>query len=57
MQLVLLLLKKIANSGPEMQVRLLQGLGLKSFMITDGNTPINLFNTAAGLIGGTAPTH
>jgi len=40
-----------------MQVRLLQGLGLKSFMITDGNTPINLFNTAAGLIGGTAPTH
>jgi major vault protein len=35
-------LKKIANSGPEMQVRLLQGLGLKSFMITDGNTPINL---------------
>jgi major vault protein len=50
-------LKKIANSGPEMQVKLLQGLGLKSFMITDGNTPINLFNTAAGLIGGTTPNN
>jgi len=49
-------LKKIANSAPEMQVKLLQGLGLKSFMITDGNTPINLFNTAAGLIGSNAPT-
>jgi len=44
-------LKRISNSGPEMQARLLSGLGLKSFMITDGNHPINLFSTAAGLIG------
>jgi major vault protein len=44
-------LKKIARAGPEMQAKLLQSLGLKSFMITDGNNPINLFNTAAGLIG------
>jgi len=44
-------LKKISQSGPEMQARLLTGLGLKSFMITDGNHPINLFSTAAGLIG------
>jgi len=44
-------LKKIARAGPEMQARLLSSLGLKSFMITDGNNPINLFNTAAGLIG------
>jgi len=44
-------LSKISRSGPEMQARLLAGLGLKSFMITDGNHPINLFSTAAGLIG------
>jgi len=44
-------LKKISQAGPEMQARLLASLELKSFMITDGNHPINLFNTAAGLIG------
>eukprot|EP01103_Thecamoeba_quadrilineata_P012021 TRINITY_DN2_c0_g1_i1.p1 TRINITY_DN2_c0_g1~~TRINITY_DN2_c0_g1_i1.p1 ORF type:complete len:853 (+),score=229.43 TRINITY_DN2_c0_g1_i1:27-2585(+) len=43
-------IQAIAQAGPEMQAKLLQGLGLKSFMITDGNSPINLFNTAAGLI-------
>jgi len=42
----------IAQAGPKMQAELLKGLGLKSFMITDGNSPINLFNTAQGLIGG-----
>jgi len=41
----------IANAGPKLQAELLQGLGLKSFLITDGNSPVNLFNTAAGLIG------
>jgi len=45
-------IKAIAQAGPEMQAKLLQGLGLKSFMITDGNSPINLFNTASGLVGG-----
>jgi len=45
-------LKSMAQAGPELQAKLLQGLGLKSFMITDGNSPINLFNTANGLIGG-----
>jgi major vault protein len=44
-------LKKISRAGPEMQVKLLAGLGLQSFMITDGSHPINLFNTAQGLIG------
>jgi major vault protein len=44
-------LRDIAAAGPEMQLQLLKGLGLKSFMITDGNSPINLFNTAGGLIG------
>merc|ERR1712169_107421 len=43
---------KIAQAGPEMQAKLLGGLGLKGIMITDGNSPINLFNTAQGLIGG-----
>jgi len=45
-------LKAIALAGPELQTKLLSGLGLKSFLITDGNSPINLFNTAKGLIGG-----
>jgi len=44
-------LREIAQSGPEMQLNLLKGLGLKSFMITDGNSPINLFNTAGGIVG------
>jgi major vault protein len=43
-------IQSIAQAGPEMQAKLLQGLGLKSFMITDGKSPINLFNTANGLI-------
>jgi len=40
----------IAQAGPEMQAKLLKGLGLKSLMITDGHSPINLFGTAQGLI-------
>lgn len=48
-------LRKISQAGPEMQARLLGGLGLKSFLITDGNRPINLFNTATGLIGSNPP--
>jgi len=43
-------LKAMAQAGPEMQAKLLSGLGLKSVMITDGNSPINLFTTANGLI-------
>lgn len=42
----------IAQAGPAMQAKLLEGLGLKSMMITDGNNPINLFNTASGLVSG-----
>jgi len=34
-----------------LQVKLLRSLGLKSTLITDGKTPINLFQTAQGLIG------
>ncbi|EPY42903.1 hypothetical protein AGDE_01020 [Angomonas deanei] len=41
----------IARAGPEMQAKLLGGLGLKGYLITDGNSPVNLFNTAGGMIG------
>eukprot|EP01087_Luapelamoeba_hula_P005226 TRINITY_DN152_c0_g1_i4.p1 TRINITY_DN152_c0_g1~~TRINITY_DN152_c0_g1_i4.p1 ORF type:complete len:817 (+),score=165.60 TRINITY_DN152_c0_g1_i4:150-2600(+) len=40
----------IAQAGPEMQAKLLAGLGIKSLLITDGSSPINLFNTAQGLV-------
>ena len=45
----------IANAGPEMQVKMLQALGLRSTLITDGSSPINLFNTAHGLLGSLPP--
>lgn len=48
-------IQAIATAGPEMQVKLLQSLGLKSTLITDGTSPINLFNTAQGLIAGALP--
>lgn len=44
-------LRDIALAGPELQVKLLQGLGIQSTLITDGSTPINLFSTATGLLG------
>lgn len=45
-------MRKMAVAGPEQQAELLKGLGLTGFIMTDGNNPINLFNTASGLIGG-----
>ncbi|XP_065129318.2 major vault protein isoform X2 [Paramisgurnus dabryanus] len=44
-------LKEMARAGPELQVKLLQSLGLKSTLITDGSSPINLFSTASGFLG------
>ncbi|XP_013772610.1 major vault protein-like [Limulus polyphemus] len=44
-------IRSIALAGPELQVKLLQGLGIKSTLITDGMTPLNLFSTAKGLLG------
>jgi len=38
----------MAKAGPEAQAKLLSGLGLKGFLISDGKNPINLFNTANG---------
>lgn len=43
-------IKAIARAGPEMQARLLKGLGLKGYLMTDGNSPINLFNAAKGMV-------
>ena len=43
-------IRAIAQAGPELQARLLEGLGIQSVLITDGRTPINLFGTANGMI-------
>jgi len=43
-------IESIARAGPEMQAKLLQGLGLKGFLVTDGKNPINLFQTAQGMV-------
>jgi major vault protein len=48
-------LKEMATAGPELQLKMLQALGLQSTLITDGSNPINLFNTANGLIGALSP--
>lgn len=45
-------IEAIARAGPEMQAKLLEGLGLQGFLVTDGTSPINLFNTANGLVSG-----
>jgi major vault protein len=47
-------LREMATAGPELQLKMLQALGLQSTLITDGANPINLFNTANGLIGALA---
>ena len=44
-------LRALASGPQDHQVRLLQSLGIQSTLITDGRTPINLLNTARGLIG------
>jgi len=47
----------IASAGPEMKTRLLQALNVKGFLITDGKNPINLFNSANGMIDTTTNFH
>lgn len=42
-------LVEIAKAGPELQAKLLQGLNLSGYILTDGNNPINLFNVAQNL--------
>jgi major vault protein len=41
----------MARAGPETKARMLKGLGLKGYLVSDGKNPINLFNTANGLMG------
>lgn len=43
-------LSQIVNAGPEMQAKILKSLGLKGYLMTDGKSPVNLFDTANGLI-------
>lgn len=43
-------IEAMARAGPEMQAKLLSGLGLQGYLITDGKSPINLFQTAGGMI-------
>jgi len=38
-------LEAIAQAGPEMQAKLLNGLGLQSFMLTGNDNPIGLFSS------------
>jgi len=45
-------IKAMALAGPEMQAKLLSGLGIESTLIMDGSSPINLFTTASGFVGG-----
>jgi len=44
-------IQAMAAAGPETQAKLLAGLGLKGYVVTDGSSPINLFNTAQGMVG------
>ena len=48
----------VTHSDP-IQVKLLQSLGLRSTLITDGSQPVNLFTTAQGLLGaiGSGPSN
>ena len=48
-------IRAIASGPQDHQVKMLQSLGLNSTLITDGRTPINLLNTAKGLLGGSVP--
>lgn len=43
-------LEQMVNAGPEIQAKMLKSLGLKGYLMTDGKSPINLFDTANGLV-------
>jgi len=36
----------MAQAGPETQQRLLKALGVKQLLVTDGVTPLNLYNSS-----------
>jgi major vault protein len=41
----------LSRAGPDAQAEILQSLGLKGYMIMDSTNPINLFNSASGILG------
>lgn len=45
-------ISKIAWSGPESQAGLLKGLGIQNVLITDGCTPLNLYQAPGGFAQG-----
>ena len=42
----------LSEAGPKLQAELLEGLGLTGYLMMDSENPVNLFNTAQGLLGG-----
>lgn len=42
-------LAAVAKAGPESKMKLLKSLGIQSTLFTDGNSPVNLFQTAQGI--------
>ena len=50
-------LVELSKVGPESQAKILKSLGVKSFLITDGKNPINLFNTSNGIMGNGVPVN
>lgn len=43
-------LVEISKAGPELKAKLLSGLNLSGYIVTNGNNPINLFNVANNMI-------
>jgi len=41
----------LARAGPDAQAEILNSLGLKGYMIMDSTNPVNLFNSASGIMG------
>ena len=44
-------LVQLSRAGPDAQAEILGSLGLKGYMIMDSANPINLFNSASGILG------
>ena len=44
-------IRNIAQAGPSSKVRMLEALGIRSTVITGGNTPLNLYQSQGGNIG------
>ena len=47
----------ISEAGPKMQAELLEGLGLQGYMLMDTDNPVNLFNTAQGMLSNLPQTN